>query len=81
MGVNDKYREIAKAKIREDRFVVISEYMNGGYTLAQCVTVFEQGKTPTTIFLKEAIHVEALEGLKELRDALNLTIADIEENK
>lgn len=68
------YTELAKAKIKERRNVVISRNeSNGGYALAQQIVV-EEGKKFTTIFIKGATYIDDLIGLYNLRDALNEAI-------
>lgn len=83
MKNNINYSEISKAKISESRNVVISNCSKGGYTVAQQLIVKENDKS-TTVFMKGAFHVDSIEGLYELRDALNLAIEscenEVEEN-
>lgn len=75
------YQTLAKAKIQEKRNAVISACKKNGelqeYTIAQELEV-EEGKRKINVFLKGAIHVEGLDGLYELRDALNVAITAIE---
>lgn len=76
MEKNQKvYVELAKAKVQAQRNIVISRNeTNGGYTMAQQLTVLEDNKKPTNIFIKGAIHIKDLEALYNLRDALNEAI-------
>jgi hypothetical protein len=68
------YTELAVAnKIQEDMNVIISKYKSGGYTLAQQV-VLERGGRRLSLFIKGAMHIDSLEGLYALRDALNEAI-------
>ena len=68
------YTELAKAKIKEKRNVVISRNETvGGYILAQQV-IIEEGTKQTTIYLKGATYVDDLHALYKLRDALNESI-------
>lgn len=69
----DDFREIASAKIQDKRELVISKRGKGGYTLAQRILV-EEGNKTTTMYLKNAIHIDTVEGIQNLRDALNLVI-------
>ena len=68
-----KYNELSKARISDSRNVVISQCSKGGFTIAQQLEAKEGEKT-TTVFMKGAIHIETLDGLYELRDAINLAI-------
>lgn len=72
------YSEISKAKISATRNLVISDCSKGGFTLAQQMNVVEEGNNGkqkvTTIFLKGAVHIDGVEGLANLRDAINLAI-------
>ena len=67
------YKEICRAKIADARNAVISKCSKGGYTLAQQLEVKEE-KVKTTVFLKGALHIDSLENLCELRNALNVVI-------
>ncbi|MBQ0112172.1 MAG: hypothetical protein KBT03_03490 [Bacteroidales bacterium] len=74
-----EYNEISKAKVSETRNIVISNCSRGGFTIAQQLVATEEGKT-TTVFLKGAFHVDDLNGLYELRDAINMAIQETEQN-
>ncbi len=67
------YKEICRAKIADTRNAVISKCSKGGFTLAQQLEVQEE-KTKTSVFLKGALHIDSLESLCELRNALNVVI-------
>lgn len=71
-----RYNELSKARISNSRNVVISQCSRGGYTIAQQLEAKEGDKT-TTVFMKGAIHIETLDGLYEIRDAINLAIDSI----
>jgi hypothetical protein len=74
-----EYKELATAKIQASRNIVISENKAfGGFTLAQQVLIDEGRSKQTAVFMKGAIHVETLDGLYELRDALNEAIKNAE---
>lgn len=74
-----KYTEISKAKIAKSRNAVISKCSKGGFTLAQQIEVTE-GESKTVVFLKGALHIDDVEGLIDLRNAINAAInADNEE--
>lgn len=74
-----KYTELARAAIRPGRNLVISEYSKGGFTVAQQIEVQEDKRT-INVFLKgSTFHVADLDGLYNLRDALNVAINKIEE--
>lgn len=71
------YEEISSAKVTDKRNVVISSCSRGGYTIAQQVTV-EEGSTETKLFMKGAIRVDSVDGLKALRDAITVAITEAE---
>lgn len=73
------YSEVSKAKISDTRNAIISDCSKGGYTIAQQLIVEENDKS-ITVFMKGAFHIDDIQGLYELRDALNLAI-EICENK
>ena len=68
-----EYKELASANIQEKRVLVISKCSKGGFTLAQKIVV-DEGNKKTGIFLKNAIHVDSVDGLLNLRDALNVAL-------
>lgn len=68
------YKELAKAKVAENKNIVISKNESkGGYTIAQQLLVTDNNAS-IPIFLKGAIQINELEGLYELRDAINAAI-------
>lgn len=76
-----EFRELAKAKIQESRNIVISKMTTvDSFTLAQQLVVTE-GNKQTTMFMKGAIHIDGVQSLYNLRNALNEAISQIEENK
>lgn len=68
-----RYNELARAKVQLNRSLVISECSKGGYTIAQQLEVKEEKHT-MNVFLKGALHIDDLQGLYNLRDALNVAI-------
>lgn len=74
-----EYNELSSAEIQDNRKLVISECSKGGYTLAQQLEVNEGNGHIINVFLKNAIHVDNLNGLYNLRDALNVAIQKQEE--
>lgn len=74
---NKKYTEISEAAITQKRSIVISDCSTGGYTLAQKVVVTD-GESHVPLFLKGAFQVDNIDGLINLRDALNAAIHEIE---
>lgn len=74
-----EYIEIAKTKVAKRRNVVVSHCSKGGFTVAQQLEAEEDGKT-TCVFLKGAIHVDDVQGLYNMRDALNIAIAAAEDS-
>lgn len=79
--VNNKieYSEISRAKITDTRSIVISECSKGGYTIAQRMDVVEENGEKTQVYLKGASHINDLQGLYNLRDAINLAIKKVEQ--
>lgn len=75
MGKDIIYVELAKAKIQDRRNIAISECSKGGFTIAQQLEVNEGNRT-TSVFLKGAFHVSDVDGLINLRDALNVAIME-----
>lgn len=75
---NVEYRELARARVAETRSIVVSSYSKGGFTIAQQLEAKENDKT-TAVFMKGAFHIEDIQGLYDLRDAINLAIKVSEE--
>jgi len=71
---SNDFTMLAKAKIQNTRNVVISKHIKGNYTLGQQI-IIQEGERQTSIFLQGSIHVSSLEGLYNLRDALNEAIS------
>lgn len=74
-----EYNELSRAKISDSRNIVISSCSKGGFTIAQQLQAKEADKT-TSVFMKGAFHVEDVNGLYNLRDAVNVAIKMAEEN-
>ncbi len=75
-----EYTELSSANIQDKRDLVISEYSRGGFTLAQRLIV-EEGNKKTGMYMKNSIHVDNVDNLINLRDALNIAIEKIEKNQ
>jgi len=74
----NNFVQLSKAKIQETRFAVTSQNVrDGGFTIAQQLVVNE-GKRRTSVFMKEAMHLDSLENLYNLRDSLNEAIQIVE---
>lgn len=73
-----EYTEISKAKITEKRNIIISTCNKGGYTIAQRLDTDEDGEK-VQVYLKGAFHVNDLQGLYNLRDAVNMAIKKTED--
>ena len=73
-----QYTKLSSAQIEENKNLVISEYSKGGFTLAQQITTKDNGKK-LNVYLKGAIRIKDISGLYNLRDALNVAIAKIEQ--
>lgn len=72
-----EYTELSKGRISDKRNVVISKCSKGGFTVAQQIETDENGKT-TSLFMKGALHVDTVEGLYNMRDAVNVAISSCE---
>ena len=73
-----RYEEITKARIADNRNLVISSCSKGGYTLAQQLGMSD-GKATVSVFLKGAIHVKDRDALEKVRDAINVALKQIDE--
>lgn len=74
-----EYTELSRAKVTDSRNIVISSCSKGGFTVAQQLQAKENDKT-TSVFLKGAFHVKDVNGLYNLRDAVNVAIKMAEES-
>lgn len=79
MADKTKYEEISRAKISENRNIVISLCNKGGYTLAQQISGIADGKSTISVFLKGAIHVKDKDALVAVRDAINIALKQIDQ--
>ena len=79
MGKETIYVELAKAKTQDRRNIVISECSKGGFTIAQQLEV-DEGNRTTNVFLKGAFHINDIDGMYNLRDALNAAIMEYEKS-
>lgn len=68
------YTELSIAEITENRNIVISECSKGGFTVAQQLKA-----DGTKVFMKGALHIDNLEGLYNLKNALNIAIDKVAE--
>lgn len=75
-----EYKELARANVTDSRSIVISSCSRGGFTIGQQIQVKEAERT-MNMFIKGAFHVKNMEGLYNLRDAVNMAISTIEEEK
>lgn len=70
------YTELSNAEITENRNIVISECSKCGYTVAQQLKA-----DGTKVFMKGALHIDNIEGLYNLRNALNVAIDKVAEKE
>ena len=70
------YTELSNAEVTENRNIVISECSKGGFTVAQQLKA-----DGTKVFMKGALHIDSLEGLYNLRNALNVAIDKVAEKE
>ena len=73
-----EYNEISRAKVSEARNIIISNCSKGGFTIAQQL-VAQDGDKQTSVFMKGAFHIDDIQGLYELRDAVNFAIKKSED--
>lgn len=71
-----RYTELSNAEITENRNIVISECSKGGFTVAQQLKA-----DGTKVFMKGALHIDNLEGLYNLRNALNIAVDKVAEKE
>jgi hypothetical protein len=72
------FTELSRARIKESRQLVISKLNDSeSFTIAQQVLINEDQRQ-MTMYLKGAIHIENIDGLYNLRDAVNEAIAKTE---
>lgn len=76
----NKYEELSKAKISESRNAVISKHIGGGFTIAQQLDFNENG-TMVKVFMKGALHVENVDGLASLKNAIDEAISKAEDDE
>lgn len=80
----DKFIIIETIPVSPTRKIVISKNLEieGAFTIGQKIIVDEsapQGmQKQTSVFLKGALHIDSLEALYELRDAINRAIEKVE---
>lgn len=70
------YTELSNAEITENRNIVISECSKVGFTVAQQLKA-----DGTKVFMKGALHIDNLDGLYNLRNALNVAIDKVAEKE
>ena len=71
--MKNKYTELSVAKTSKHRNTVISKHNEEGFTIAQQFEVEEDGK-PVKIFMKGALHIDDVEGLEKLKEAIDKAI-------
>lgn len=75
------YTKLSSASVQENKSLVLSACSKGGYTLAQQVSIPDGKGKKMNMYLKGAIHIEDLDGIISLRNALNIAIEKIEGGK
>lgn len=76
-----KYLELAKARIKPQRNVVISKTIDGennflGYSITEQL-VTNEGERETKVFLRNGLGILNREGLEQLRNAIDETLEKI----
>lgn len=74
------YTKLATANIQDQKNLVISACSKGGYTLAQQINVTDGDGKKINVYLKGAVHVNDADGLRSIRDALNIALDKIEKS-
>lgn len=67
------YKELSRGRVSKSRNAVVSACSAGGYTMAQQFEAVENGKI-ISVFLKGAMHIDDIEGLRNLRTAIESAI-------
>ena len=71
-------QELAKVNLSNTRRLVLSKnYKSDSIVLGQQLLVSEGENKTTTIFLKNAIYLDNIEVVEELRDALNVVLKEL----
>lgn len=71
-------QELAKVNLSNTRRLVLSKnFKSDSIVLGQQLLITEGENKTTTIFLKNAIYLETPEVVKELRDALNVVLKEL----
>lgn len=76
-----KYLELAKARIKQQRNVVISKTIDSennflGYSITEQL-VTNEGERETKVFLRNGLGILNREGLEQLRNAIDETLEKI----
>lgn len=76
-----KYLELAKARVKPQRNVVISETIDSennflGYSITEQL-VTNEGERETKVFLRNGLGILNREGLEQLRNAIDETLEKI----
>jgi hypothetical protein len=75
----NSFSELANAKLSKNRTAVISENISyGGITIAQKIEI-EEGPKSFPVFIKGALHLDNLENLYNLREAITEAIESLED--
>lgn len=77
-----EYTELARAKVQPMRSVVISKRENmGDFSLVMMLEV-QEGNRTTYVYMKDSsMYVDNIDGLYNLRDALNVAISEAEKSE
>ena len=75
-----RFTEIARAHVTDTRDVVLSKTQSGTVLMAQQIKACE-GKRTHNIFLQGAFEFPTIEGLIDLREAVDAAIEFMTENK
>lgn len=71
---NISFKLLGKAKINDQKSIVISKYVDGSYTIATQLDIMESGNQ-ISLFLKGSMKIQDVDGLKVLRDCIDSVIA------
>ena len=76
-----EYIELARVSVNDNRDVVISKRLKGGFTIGQQVLTKDENGEEKVIFLKNAIPVEDITLLEHLRDVLDSVVKEYDKKE
>ena len=75
-------QELAKVSLSKTRRLILSKnYKSDSIVLGQQLLISEGENKTTTVFLKNAIYLDNITIVEELRDALNIVLKELKKSK